>query len=141
MDKAGKRASVTHLGNGLWLVCLFGGVGGQSLLLELLCLLVYLVVIGSEKVDIVVILSSGGSGCSLGRSSRGSRAASNELLGRFARGASGKGTLLGREGCDVVVPPQSVRVLCEGRVGERLEHGDICLGWGVSADTKRQGRA
>lgn len=55
------------LGDGLGLVGLLGGVLGKTLLLDLLGLLIDLLVVRAEKIDILIILLSGGSGGSGGR--------------------------------------------------------------------------
>lgn len=103
------------LGGGLGLGGLLGGVLGESLLLELLSLLIDLIVVGSEKVDIIVVLLLSGGGRSLGTVGRG-------LLG----GAGESRVVL--LGSNVLEPSGGVGVLLgvRGR-GNGLVDGDVSL--------------
>lgn len=100
---------------------------GQSSLLELLSLLVDLLVVGAEKVNVVVLLSSGGGGD--GRGGRGRGAVRGVGLGRVP----GERNVLRLVGRDVRVPSGRVE---EGRrgggSGERLEDGHVGLGGRVA---------
>lgn len=105
---------------------LLGGVVGETLLLEGLGLGINLLVVGSEEINVIIILLSSGGGRGGGRS-RG--AVGGGVLG----GISGEGLVLGVVGLDVRVPAGGVGV--GGSVGGRregLEDGDIGLGGGVS---------
>jgi hypothetical protein len=53
----------TNLGNGLGLVSLLGSVLSKTSGLELFGSFVDLLVIRAEEVDILIIITSGGSGC------------------------------------------------------------------------------
>lgn len=104
-------------------------------MLELLSLLVYFLVGGTEKVDIIVVLLSislGGFGTSGGR-----RTVSGVLLG----GVSGEGLVFGRVRLDVLVPTSGVGVGSGGRSGrESLEDSNVGLRGSVSieSETKRE---
>lgn len=107
----------------LGLVSLLCGVLGETLLLELLSFLIDFLIGGTEEIDIIVVLLSGGS---LGSFSagRGGRTVSGVFLG----GVSGKSLVFGRVGLDVLVPASGVRVLRSGRSGrESLEDSDVGL--------------
>jgi len=108
--------------NILGLVGLLGGVLSETLLLDLLGLLIDFIIGGTEEIDIIVVVLSG----SLGSLStgRGGRTVSGVLL----RGVSGEGLVFGRVGLDVLVPASRVRVLRSGRSGrESLEDCDVGL--------------
>ena len=112
----------TNLRNGLGLRRLLRVVGSDTLSLDALGLGV-LLVIGSEEVDLIVILLSlGGSSGSTAEEGLASRAGARE------------GAKLSLVGLDVIVPAGNVGVC--GRVGGRrdgLEDSDVRLRRGVTA--------
>ena len=100
---------------------LLGGVLSETSLLELLSLLVDLLVVGTEKIDIVLIVGGGGGGGSRGG---GGRAVGGVVLG----GVSGEGGVLGGVGGDVFEPSSGVRERRGGGSGaEGLVDGDVSL--------------
>ena len=110
----------TNLGSHLGLVGLLGVVRSNTLSLDALGLLINLIV-GTEQVDLVVIvifLSLGGSG-----------GTTEEGLASSTR--TGERVELGLVRLDVVVPAGHAGEGCSGGRGDRLEDGDIGLGRGV----------
>ena len=113
--------SQTHLGDGLGLVGFLGGVLSNTLSFDPLSLFILLFV-GSEEIDLVVILSSCGSGCLL---------ATDE---GFTSGAgSGEIGMLSAVRSDVLVPPGYGGVSRSiGGSPNGLEDGDVCLRRGIT---------
>lgn len=119
------RGGDANLGGNLGLVGLLRVVGGNTLSLDALGLLIDLVV-RAEKVDLIVVLFSS--------SLCGGRFGTKESLAGGA--GAGEGAELGLVGLDVVVPAGYAG---EGGIGgraDRLENGDIGLGRGVSGERK-----